>query len=82
MADDPKHVAKRIHPKNELADGASKMTYSELVQALSDIQDELYLRGMDEPATMVHRALNQITAMAITPNLAKAMATKNKDEST
>lgn len=78
MANDAKKPAVKIVIENELAGCESKMTFDELVQALSDAQDELQIRGWTEPAMLLHRALNRLTAITLTEAVSKRLGDKKR----
>lgn len=73
-------VSERIIPHNELADTEPKMTFEKIVKGLSAIQDELYARGLDDVAVLVHRALGKLTMGSINSVIAKKMEAKSKSE--
>lgn len=79
MADnDNKYIAAKIIPHNELA-VHTKMTFEDMVKGLSDLQDELYLRGFSESAQLLHRAMQRLTTCAIGPDLQNRLAEKKRN---
>lgn len=67
-------VAKREIPHSELAE--SKMTFDQMIGLMSDLQDELYIRGLEEPAILMHRALGKIQASMCGEYLKKKIEAK------
>jgi len=73
-------VSERIIPHNELADTEPKMTFEEIIKALSRLQDELYARGFEDSAVLLHRALGKLTICTLNAVIAKKMEAKPKSE--
>jgi hypothetical protein len=74
---------KRIYPKVELlrsADGKSRMTLHEMSEILFEVQEELQIRGFDEPAQLIHRVCNKIAGTMMREDVAKHLESKKKDE--
>lgn len=78
---DNNSVGIKVIPRNELSNGESKMTWEQLVNGLSDLQDELNARGLTEPAQLLHRALNKLTTCTLPASIIKKMEGRKKDES-
>lgn len=70
-------VAAKVIPHNELAT-ESKMTMQQIVKGLSDLQDELHAKGLDEAAILLHRALNKVTASALNVALLRKMQSEKR----
>ena len=63
-------------PQNELSSGNRKMSHLELIQSLSDIQDELVAQGYEEASLLIHRALGKITLNGANAGLARMIEQK------
>ena len=64
-----------VFPENELSTG-SKMSHLELIQQLSDLQDELVAQGYEEASLLIHRALSKITLNGLNASLARMIEHK------
>ena len=73
-------ISDRIIPHNELAETEPKMTFEEIIKTLSRLQDELYARGLEDSAALLHRALGKLTICTLNAVIAKKMEAKPKSE--